>query len=214
MFFDYMEAVTHKNNSSELSRRGYWPAVAAGYLEDERYSKAVDLCRRKLEDEPQVISGRIILARSLYHAGEYKQAREQFSRILREDASNLVALKYLGDLFFREGEEAAAMAHYRRLLEIDPCCRGLACTIQRTDEVQMRQLTFKRAAEMVVKREKAPLSEPAFLTETIGDIYHDQGYFRLAKKVYRGLLERRDNNRIAGKLREVNEKLGKKEKTA
>ena len=214
MFFDYMEAVTHKDNSIELSRKGYWPAMAAQFLDEEKYSRAVDLCRRMLESEPEIISGRVILARSLYHAGEYKQAREQFSQILREDASNLVALKYLGDLLFREGEEAAALAHYRRVLEIDPCCRGLVCPVERAEEVRMRQLTIKRAAEQVVKRDKAPLSEPAFLTETIGDIYQDQGYFRLAEKVYSRLLAERDNNRIAGKLRDIKDKLGKKEKSA
>ena len=154
----------------------------------------------------------MILARSLYHAGERKQAGEQFSQVLKADSYHLVALKYLGDLLFLEGEEAAAMAYYRRIQEIDPGCRGLASSLERTDTVQTRQLTIKRPAEKAVRRGKGPLSEPAFMTETIGDIYHRQGYFRLAEKVYRQLLTGGNNNRVADKLKDVEKKLGIKEK--
>ena len=206
-----MEIKEQNDNTPELAQRGYWPAAAFQHFEQKKYSKAVDLCRRMLEKEP-LLSGRVILARAMFHAGEYRQAREEFARVLKVDASHLVALKYLGDIHFLEGEEAAAMAYYRRVQEIDPCGRGLACPIDRVEPTYTRQLALKRPAEMPVKKDREPLSEPAFVTETVGDIYRNQGYFRLAEIVYRRLLDGGGNNRIADKLRDMEDKIAKKEK--
>jgi tetratricopeptide (TPR) repeat protein len=194
-----------------LAQQGYWPAVASEYFAEGNYSKAADLCMRMLENEPQVVSGRVILARSLYHAGQFRQAREQFVQVLKFDSDNLVALKYLGDVLFRAGEEAAAMAYYRRVFEIDPHTSGLKCAIEKAETVETRQLTIRRPSETVPVRKSRPLLEPAFITETAGDIYREQGYFQLAREVYARLLQGRENNRIADKLRETEDKLNKKE---
>ena len=206
-----MDFAATNDSPSALARKGYWPALARKYFDEEKYSKAVGLCLRMLEDEPDVLSGRVILACSLYLAGQYERAREQFLDILRRDPANLVALKHLGDVFFRDGEEAAAMAYYRRVFEIDPCCRGLYCPIEKKEAVQTRQLTLKRPGEKITKKQKTPLQEPAFITETIGDIYCDQGYYQLAGEVYRRLIIGNENSRIAEKLKEVEKKLGMKE---
>lgn len=206
-----MEQAERIANTNRLLQMGYWPAVADGFFTEGKYSKAVDLCQRMLDLEPNIISGRVVLGRSLYYAGRFEEAREQFVRVLRMDAANLVALKYLGDILYRDGEEAAALAYYRRILEIDPYCRGVSCPIRRHEPDGTRQLTLKRAPESAEKMPRSPLREPAFITETVGDIYRDQGYFRLARDVYRRLLERSDNSRIAEKLRDTEEKLQKKD---
>jgi len=109
--WDDMESETSLPASYRpLVQKGYWPAVALEHFAEGKYAKAVDLCGRMLEQEPGVISGRVILARSLFHAGQFERAREQFVEVLKRDSKNLIALKYLGDIHFREGEEAAAMA--------------------------------------------------------------------------------------------------------
>jgi tetratricopeptide (TPR) repeat protein len=206
-----MEQNGSSMNSTSLAEQGYWPAQADEYFAAGRYSRAVDLCLRKLDSGPEVISGRVILAKSLYHAGQFQQAREQFHEVLKFDATNLVALKYLGDILFREGEEASAMTYYRRIFEIDPHCGGLSCPMEKATTVETRQLTVRRAQETVVKERPTRLREPAFITETVGDIYRDQGYLHLAREVYCRLLDNRKDNRIAEKLRETEEKLSKRE---
>jgi tetratricopeptide (TPR) repeat protein len=195
-----------------LAAQGYWPAMAATYFDEEKYAKVVDLCLRMLEKEPQVISGRVILARALYHAGQHRQAREQFVEVLKLDPANIIALKYLGDLLYREGEKAAAMAYYRRVFEIDPQCGGVACSLDREDAIETTQLTIKRSGEKVESKPKRQLREPVFITETVGDIYREQGYLQLAREVYRRLLVDRRDTRIADKLRETEDKLSKKGK--
>lgn len=203
-----MKQIDHKNS---LVSTGYWPAVADGLFVEGKYSKAVDLCQRMLDLEPNIVSGRVVLGKALYHAGRFSEAREQFVMVLRTDAANLVALKYLGDILYREGEQAAALAYYRRILEIDPYCRGISCPIRQPEPDGTRQLTLKRPPEAVEKKTRSTLREPAFITETVGDIYRDQGYLRLARDVYRRLLNRSDNSRIAEKLRDTEEKLQKKD---
>jgi len=206
-----MESLQTDAGAAPLAEQGYWPAVALCYFDQGKYAKATDLCRRMLEREPQIISARVILARSLYQTGQFEPAKEQFFHVLREDATNLVALKYLGDIMFRDGEEAAAMAYYGRVFELDPCCAGLSCSLDRPDAIRTTHLTLKRPAETVVVRERPRFQEPAFITETVGDIYRDQGYWQLAGEVYRRLLDGNGNNRIADKLKGVEEKLGKKD---
>jgi tetratricopeptide (TPR) repeat protein len=206
-----MEQTEQIDHTNRLVRFGYWPAVADGLFAEGKYSKAVDLCQRMLDLEPNIISGRVVLGKALYHAGQFGEAREQFVRVLRTDAANLVALKYLGDILFREGEEAAALAYYRRILEIDPYCQGISCPVQPPEPDGTRQLTLKRPPESSGKKPRSALREPAFVTETVGDIYRDQGYLQLARDVYRRLLERSDNSRIAEKLHDTEEKLHKKD---
>jgi tetratricopeptide (TPR) repeat protein len=191
-----------------LAAKGYWPAQARQYFDEKKFSLAVELCLRMLDDDPDIISGRTILARALYEAGQYDQAREQFLEILNRDPSHLLALKYLGDIMYHDGEEAAAMAYYRQVLEIDPDYAGLSSQIKTNEKIQTRQITLKRSAEGVVVKETNSIQEPAFVTETIADIYCDQGYYRLAGEVYRRLMVKGSNSRIAEKLKAIERKIG------
>ncbi len=206
-----MEKELQTDRRQRLLEAGYWPAVADSYLAEGRFSRAADLCQQMLEREPNVVSGRLILGKALYFAGQYTEARAEFVQALKLDSSNLTALKYLGDILFRQGEEAAAMAYYRRIIEIDPHCGGLASSIDRSEPEGTHQVTLKRVPETALKKKTSPLREPAFITETIGDIYRDQGYYQLAHEVYRRLMIRSGNSRIAEKLRATEEKLGTKE---
>ncbi len=210
-FLPVDERKTYTDTGNQLVQAGYWPAVAEGYLTEGKYSKAAELCQRMLDLEPNVISGRCILGRALFHAGQYTEARTHLVTALKQDPANLVALKYLGDILHRDGEEAAAMAYYRRIFEIDPRCGGVWCSLASDDSQTTRQVTIKRSGESVLRKKRAPLREPAFITETIGDIYRDQGYYHLAHEVYRRLLDQSNNNRIAEKLRETEERINKKE---
>lgn len=194
-----------------LARKGYWPAVAGKYLAEGECARAVDLCLRMLETDPRNVAGRTILARSLYLTGQIESARDHFMQILRWDAVNLTALKHLGDILYREGKQATAQAYYRRVLEIDPCCEELAIPPASADTPAVRQLTIRRRSESPPDERPSPLREPAFITETIGDIYREQGYLQLAREVYRRLLDSRNDSRITDKLRETEEKLSKKE---
>lgn len=187
-----------------LCTQGYRPAQAAKYLAEKKYSKAVEICKEHLSEEPQSISGRLIYALALYHAGQMESAAEHFYHVLSFDPDNLVALKYLGDIKFAEGDEVAAMANYARILEIDPYCRGLKLDVRETKKETTRTITLSRQTESSITRQ--PLAVP-FYTETIGDLYLAQGHPQLAAEVYRTLNENNHNPRLAEKLSQAERKI-------
>ena len=195
-----------------LAARGYWAALAAGHLTEGRYSRAVELCKEHLSDGPEIISGRLIYARALYHAGQTQSAAEQFYRVLSRDSNNLVALKYLGDIFHALGDQPAAMAHYQRVLDEDPDSRALCCRLTPKQTETTHTVTLRRAGEspsgVLPKRTSR---EIPFYTETMGDLYMTQGYPRLAADVYRVLNSTGQNPRLTDKLADAEEKIKEKE---
>jgi len=197
---------------SKLSAQGYRPAQATQHLAEGRYSRAVEICKEHLREEPQSVSGRLIYALSLYRTGQIKAATEQFYKVLAYDPDNLVALKQLGDIKFAEGDEITAMANYYRVLEIDPYCRGLKCDLHTTKAETTRTITLVREAESSVKGSATrPRWIIPFYTETIGDLYLAQGHARLAVEIFRTLSERNQNPRLAEKLAQAEQKIREKE---
>jgi tetratricopeptide (TPR) repeat protein len=195
-----------------LAAGGYWVAQAAKAVQEGRYSAAVRLCKEYLPETPDLVSGHVVYGIALHDAGQMESAAEQFHRVLALDPDNLLALKYLGDLKFAGGEEFAALANYRRILEIDPHCRGLACSLQRRPADTTRTVTLKRPTpEGGPSRTPAPLRDIPFYTETIGDLYLVQGYSRMATTVYRKLMEQNTNPRLAEKLARAEEKSRERE---
>jgi len=188
--------------TSELSAKGYWPAVAYEYLIAGRYSQAVELCTLRMKENVGMLSGRIILARALYHSGQVADAEEQFYAVLRRDPENLVALKYLGDIKFARDDEATAMAYYAKIQQIEPRTSGLACAIEKTSTETTRVLRLKRGEELSPGiRDR--LKELPIHTETTGDLLRAQGHHRLALAVYRELAERGQHPRLLEKIEEL-----------
>lgn len=198
-----------KEENQLLADKGYLPALAQMYFEKREYSRAVDVCIRHIENEPISLSAHLVLAKSLFFAGDYKRSRSEFLNTLRLDSNNLTALKFLGDISFEEGHEAVAMSYYRKVFELDSNCRGLYCRINKVEKSQTQRLTVKRKKEQST-RSGDKILEPAFVTETIGDIYREQGYYKLAKEVYRRLIIDEDNSRVSNKLISVEKKLSDK----
>ena len=193
-----------------LISRGHRAALAAKYLSEEKYSKAVELCKEYLADHPVSLSGRLIMARALYHAGQLESAEKQFYRVLSVDPDNLVALKYLGDLMFASGDEMGAEANWRRVLQIDPYSQALHSKVKPAKKETTHTITIRRPQEASVEAGQS-LKEIPFCTETVGDLYLAQGYPRLAADVYRSLSSVSENPRLNEKLLKAEEKIKQKE---
>lgn len=200
------------NVIDQLSARGYRLAVAARCLDEGRYSRAVEICKEQLSEESPTLSGRLIYARALYHAGQVESAAEQLYHVLSVDPENLVALKYLGDIKFSKGDQQGAMADYQRVLTIDPYCRALSNPRREATKETTHTITLRRSEETVeqVSPERAGREIP-FYTETVADLYLAQGYPRLAAEVYRNLSASGQNPRLLEKLAKAEEKSKQKE---
>ncbi len=197
--------------AERLAATGYWPARASALLAEGKYSRVVETCRRNLEDTPELVSGRLIYARALYHAGQAESAAEQLYHVLSLDPNNMTALIHLGHIEFTRGDEIAALSHYRRVQEIDPNCRGLKSQVRRPREDTTRTVTLSRAPEKGKGKKAPPLREIPFVTETIGDLYMSQSHPRLAAEVYRVLNKDNQNPRLAEKLARAEQLVKEKE---
>lgn len=200
-----------KSLTERLAADGYWPARAFQFLEAERYSDVVRICRDNFSQSPELVSGRIAYAIALYQTGQEESAASEFRFALSLDPENLVALKYLGDIMYAAGDAAAAVASYERIMEIDPYCRGLRYNIDRKHPTTTRTITLARGSEGLRDRKVEPLREIPFFTETIGDLYLAQGYPRMAAEVFRKLSEQSGSPRLTEKLARAEEKIKQKE---
>lgn len=202
-----------KNLTDQLGVKGYWPARATKYLAENKYSRAVEVCRAGLEGDDVPISGRLTFARALYLAGEVESATEQFHNVLSRDPDNLVALKNLADIKYSEGDEIGALAIYRLILKIDPGCQGLKSDLNQSKRQTTRTITLNRTErEIQSPKPHVPLRRIPFYTETIADIYLQQGHPRLAAEVYRTLNEDKQSPRLAEKLSKAEHNIRNKER--
>ena len=202
------------NITDTLAATGYWTARAAKYFYEGQYSRAVVLCKENLPHHTSLVSAHLIYARALYHAGQLDSAAEQLFAVLALDTDNIVALKYLGDLNYRRGDEFTAMSYYLRILELDPLCEGLKSDLNNQPsgvKETTRTITISRPGEKTPSKKKPLLRDIHFYTETVGDLYLAQGHPRLAAEVFRVLNNREQNPRLIEKLSKAEQKVKEKE---
>lgn len=195
----------------ELKESGYWPTVAFDFLNRSLYSKAVEVCRENLDEQPNLISGRLIYARALYSAGQIESSRTQFNKVISIDPKNITALKYLGDLNFTENNIMGAMACYEKVLELNPNSKSLKSNLASGRLQSTSRITIVRSEESRNSDKETILREIPFYTETIGDLYLDQGFPRLAAEVFKRLESQQNNPRINDKLKIAEIKIKEKE---
>lgn len=186
--------------SEQLSSMGYWPARADRWLSEGKHARVVELCRQNLTTEPTCLAGRLLLARALQAAGQTDSALEEYYRVLGDDPDNVVALKQMADIRFAAHDEMGAMADYQRILEIDPLCKGLQCPLLAPKEETIRTITLMRGEETIPPESATLARRIPFYTETLADLYLEQGHPRLAATVYRRLMEHNRNPRLLEKL--------------
>jgi tetratricopeptide (TPR) repeat protein len=196
-----------KNITKELSAKGYWPAIAQEYFNEGKYARVVELCNLRLRESPDILSGRIILARALYGSGQIEAAARQFYEILKREPENLTALKYLGDIKFQSGDEITALSYYEKVLDIDPLTDCLSQSIVGKEMERTKVLTLKKK-DVREKVQLNGLREMPFKTETIGDLLLAQGHPRLAIDVFTELAKS-GNPRLKDKLNKAREILNK-----
>ena len=199
------------DTSAYLAKIGYWPARAAQYLAEKKYSKAVALCNENLQNGQAPLSARFIYAKALYHAGQIDSAEQQLNHIVSVDSDYIAALKYLADIKFQKNDEYGAVALYEQILELDPLCSMLFSDVnKKKEQTTTTTITLKRKLE-TEEPVKKDLRKVLLYTETVGDLYLQQGFPLLAEEVFEHLYEKNTNPRFAEKLATARGKIKEKE---
>lgn len=199
--------------SDILYEKGYWPARAARYLKEGKYSKVVELYKENLNNEKNSLSVLLIYGQALFQAGQLNTASEQFYKVLTIEPNNIVALKYLGDIKFAGGDTVSAFNLYKKILDIDPETKILINNLSNQKKEITHVITLKKGTEDISQQATIkPTRNIPFYTETMADLYLEQGYPKLAFEVYQNLETKKSNSRISQKMTLTQEMIKEKEK--
>jgi len=208
LFFEIAVDKMNGKMISELSRKGYWPAIAMEYYNEGKYSRVIELCNMRLKEYPDITSGRVVLARAYFHSGQIESSEKEFHRVLRIDPDNMVALKYLGDIRFKDGDESSAFSYYGRVQKLDPRSNGLTSELKREEPEETRVLSLKKGEEKDSQAD-VRLRDIPFRTETVADLLLKQGHPRMAINIFEELTGKNKNPRIVEKLERAREALNR-----
>jgi predicted Zn-dependent protease len=150
------------------------------------YEEAITVCKKGLEKNPKMISGRVALARAYVHVGNYNRATQEVQVILGKYPAHTEAL------------------------EISKICEGHqgASTTKVEGSSLPRQV---KSVDPFAASTLNPVEDNRWYTVTMAEIYAAQGNLDMAKKIYNGLLEREPENI---KAKKGLEKLSKRQDSA
>ncbi len=94
--------------------------VQAFLLSCGSWAEAKPLVKALYETSPRGLSERVTLARACARTGEIELAEEMCNELEVELPGKTSVIAARGDLYLEQGDAAAAIGCYRRILEIDP----------------------------------------------------------------------------------------------
>jgi len=133
------------------------------------YEEAIVVCKKGLEKNPDLVSGRIALARAYVGVGNYKRAVEEANRILSKYPGHPEAMDIIS------AADAGVKDKHPRL----------APAIQKTAEADVGPSSLD------------PITDERWNTPTMAEILASQGNIEMAKKIYEGILRRNPTDRRA-----------------
>ena len=191
-----------ERRSADRSDGRYFVPLADRYRRRGDLDRAEALLREGLGRFPEYVSAYVVLGQTLADRGQADESVRVFRRVLSADPQNLVALRALGNLAAANGRLDEAMHWYQELLAADP--------MNHEAREALAGLSAAAAAIAVPEPGLEPDPEPEFepdpdpdfdvgphdqaagemITETIAELYSQQGFHDRAAQVYRELLRR------------------------
>ena len=108
-----------KKKFDENPRR-YFAPLANEFRKAGDIDQAIMICEEFLPQQPGHMSGHIVYGQALYEAARFAESRTVFETALGLDPENLIALRHLGDIALKSGDDAGARSWYLRVLDADP----------------------------------------------------------------------------------------------
>ncbi len=187
--------------------------LADAYRQQGRSADAIAVCARGLERYPTYVGARLILARALAEHGDVARAEAEFRRVLEQTPDHIPAHRALGELLRLQGRPAEALAVYESLRDLVPFDQevvellaslraapapAVAPRAAESREAEPAAPLFdltEVAAEPPLPLgppgglpEAAPVPAPALATETLAELYVQQGFVEEARAIYRELV--------------------------
>ncbi|MDR0787624.1 MAG: tetratricopeptide repeat protein [Gemmatimonadota bacterium] len=98
----------------------YFVPLANAYRRAGAVDRAITVLDEGIAAHPDYVSARVMLGRCLADQERVDAAEDAFRQVLSADPRNLVAVRSLGELAVRAGDQSGVRHWYTRVLEIDP----------------------------------------------------------------------------------------------
>ncbi|MFI0235986.1 tetratricopeptide repeat protein [Streptomyces sp. NPDC016845] len=83
------------------------------FFDAKEFSKAADILDGLVEEVPEQVGPRLLLARSYYHSAQLRRAEDQLRIVVERDPVEHYARLMLGRTLERQGRDAEAAPHLR-----------------------------------------------------------------------------------------------------
>jgi len=94
--------------------------LADAYRKAGELDRAIELCRKGLQEHPDYISAHIVYGRCLIDKQDDPAAEQVFRRVLELDPENILGLRILAEVAERSGQPEQSVEWLTRLLSADP----------------------------------------------------------------------------------------------
>jgi tetratricopeptide (TPR) repeat protein len=191
--------------------------LADAYCQRGRYADAIAVCDRGLQRYPRYVGARMILARALADHGDVARAEAEFRRVLEQIPDNIPAHRALGELLRRQERTPEALTVFEALRDLTPFDREITDLVEvlwgtavpppgaplpaaplpaePAVPVPVFDLTEVASASALplgspvgIREAEGPGPAPALATETLADLYVQQGFVEEARAIYRELV--------------------------
>ena len=87
------------DSSSNYEYNSYGMRMAASYIEEENYAKAITQLQKEIKRKPDHADAWNLLGFSLRKQGSYEEAEKAYSQALAIDPKHTGAMEYMGELY-------------------------------------------------------------------------------------------------------------------
>jgi len=188
--------------------------LAEAYCQQGRYADAIAVCDRGLQLYPKYVGARMILARALADHGDVARAEAEFRRVLEQIPDNIPAHRALGELLRRQERTPEALTVFETLRDLTPFDREITDLVEALWGTAVPPAAAPTAAAPAAVGPEVPVFDltevagaaplplgppvgspeaeagapaPALATETLADLYVQQGFVDEARAIYREL---------------------------
>ncbi|MDV2496031.1 MAG: tetratricopeptide repeat protein [bacterium] len=196
---DYAEIIPiYEQRWAEQPDSTYFVPLANAYRAVGRSQQAVETLKEGLERHPDYLSARGALAAAYHSAGLTTEAEEEAQRVLAAQPENLLVRRLLVACHRERGRLEEALDETRQLLRLAPDDTRIQATLE-----ELEALLDQDAKEAVAEAPpaeptpaEAPTEKPTEPepTETLAELYANQGHLEEAIAVYHSLLEKEPEN--------------------
>jgi len=159
-----------KNNPSSV----IFAPLAEMLIMHHCFEEAINVCKKGLQENPTLVSGRIALARAYVHVLNFSRASEEAKSVL--------------DLYPEHPEALEIFEHSVSKV------KGPLERVERDAALPVQKVASHAVGDTLEPSRLDPTRDLRWNTVTMADIYTTQGNYSVARRIYEQLLEKEPEN--------------------